>query len=323
MGKRFVLVFLIIIAVSCSTTSWAKDQMEMSLAHVMSTSHPYHLASNKFKEVVEERTDGRISITIFPGGQLGRQRDLAEMVAAGQVDFCLVWPGTLESYDPDLGVISFPFLFRDKEHLLKVINSDLAKDLFLPLESKGLKVLTAFYNGTYNILSKKTIRYPEDMRGIKLRVPPSALFVEMAKLLGSVVITTDFTEVPSAFQTGGIDAEIQSSINIKEARHYEFAGYLCRVKLAFLVEPFLMSLKRFNQLERRDQEIILDAAQEAALYQIEKTEEREFLSDIYLRNHGVEYFTPYYKTEWVQAVSSLYKNHPEWDSLFEKINAVP
>ena len=84
-----------------------------------------------------------------------------------------------------------------------------------------------------------------------------------------------------------------------------------------------MSLKRFNQLERRDQEIILDAAQEAALYQIEKTEEREFLSDIYLRNHGVEYFTPYYKTEWVQAVSSLYKNHPEWDSLFEKINAVP
>jgi len=317
--SMIVIVMLILTFVSIDQKAWGKEELEMRLAHVMSTSHPYHLGATKFKEIVEEKTGGRIKISIFPGGQLGRQRDLAEMVSAGQIDFCLVWPGVLESYEPDIGIIYFPFLFRDKEHLLNVINSDIGKDLFSPLEEKGLKVLTVFYNGEYNILSKESLRYPEDMKGLKMRVPPSPLFVEMGKQLGTVVVTTDFTEVPSAFQTGGIDAEIQSSINIREGRHYEFAGYLCRVKLAFLVEPLLISFKRFKMLDGQDQEIIVSAAVEAARYEIDKTEEREFLADIFLRNKGVEYFTPYYKSEWKQAVSTLYKDHPEWNILFEKI----
>jgi len=285
----------------------------------MSSRHPYHLGALKFKELVEADSNGRIQIAIFPIGQLGRQKNLTEMVSAGQVDFCLVWPGILESYDSSFGILSIPFLFKDEDHLWSIVDGEIGQEIFKPITEHGLKILTFFHNGKYNILSKNKVRYPEDMKGIKLRVPPSALFVEVGNVWGSVVLTTDYTEVTSAFYNGAIDAEIQSSINVKGGRHYEFAKYYCQIQMSYLLEPLIMSEKLFINLSSEDQKIILDAAKESANWQRSQAEELEKEADRFLMSKGVEYFTPYYKSEWYKVMVPLYKNHPEWNDMITRI----
>ncbi len=319
--RKVYAVFLLSLIFSCIfyITAEAEDIIQLRLAHVMSFRHPYHLGALKFKEIVETDSQGRIQIEIFPSGQLGRQKNLAEMVSAGQVDFCMVWPGILESYDPSFGIISLPFLFRNEDHLWCVVDGEIGQELFQPLATYGLKILSFFHNGTYNIFSKSKVRYPEDMKGIKLRVPPSALFVEVGKILGSVVITTDYTEVASAFHNGAIDAEIQSSINVREGRHYEFADNFCQIGMSYLLEPLVMSDKSFSNLSSEDQGIILNAAREATNWQRLRSENQEDEADKYLMGKGVQYFTPYYRSEWLQAMTPLYKNHPEWNDLIIRI----
>lgn len=322
--RKVYAVFLLSLIFSCVfyVSAYAEDVIQLRLAHVMSPRHPYHLGALKFKEIVETDSKGKIKIEIFPSGQLGRQKNLAEMVSAGQVDFCLVWPGILESYDSSFGIISLPFLFRDEDHLWRVVDGEIGQELFQPLATNGLKILSFFHNGTYNIFSKSKVRYPEDMKGIKLRVPPSALFVEVGKIFGSVVITTDYTEVASAFHNGAIDAEIQSSINVREGRHYEFADNFCQIRMSYLLEPLVMSKKSFNNLSSEDQEIIHNAAREATNWQRSRSEAQEDEADKYLMSKGVEYFTPYYRSEWLQAMTPLYKNHPEWHDLITRIREI-
>lgn len=315
----YFIVLLWLIVFGLNANARAEDVTELRLAHVMSSRHPYHLGALKFKEIVETNSKGRIKIAIFPSGQLGRQKNLTEMVSAGQVDFCLVWPGILESYDPSFGIISIPFLFKDEDHLWSVVDGEIGRELFKPIAEHGLKILSFFHNGTYNILSKNKVRYPEDMKGVKLRVPPSALFVEVGNVWGSVVLTTDYTEVASAFYNGAIDAEIQSSINVSEGRHYEFAKHYCKIQMSYLLEPLVMSEKIFSKLSSEDQKIILDAARESANWQRSQAEQLEDEADRNLMSKGVEYFTPYYQSEWFKIMVPLYKNHPEWNDMISRI----
>lgn len=103
----------------------------LRIGHEMPENHPYHLGALKFGEILKEKTNGRMEVKIYPNGQLGTQKELAEMVAANQVDVCLVWQGILESYDPNTGVVSLPFIFDSWEHTWKVIDGEVGRDILL------------------------------------------------------------------------------------------------------------------------------------------------------------------------------------------------
>lgn len=296
-------------------------EISLSLAHEMPEDHPYHLGAIKFGELVRKKTDERIEIIVYPAGQRGNQKQLAEMVANNELDICLVWQGILETYDPDVGVICLPFIFDSWEHTWAVIDGDIGKEVFEPVQKKGIKVLGVFNNGLYNIVSRHPIKNPEDMEGLKLRVQPSEVFTETGEMLGSVVIPMAFGDVYSALESDAIDAAILGPINVRRSRHYEVARYTCHNKMAFLLEPLLMSFKKFNSLSEDDQKAILEAANEASLWQRDLAEEADIEDTAFLKKNGMYYHKPD-REIWKAAMMPMYDKHPEWKDIIRRIKAV-
>jgi tripartite ATP-independent transporter DctP family solute receptor len=320
-NSRFLVSSVVILfALFALAYPMAADAETLRIAHEMPENHPYHQGSLRFGEILQEKTDGRIDVTVYPNGQLGKQKQLAEMVAANQLDICLTWQGILEGYDPNTGIICLPFIFESWEHTWKVIDGEIGQEVLKPLEKKGIKVITVFNNGLYNIVSRIPIETPEDMEGVKLRVQPSAVFVETGEMLGAVVTPMAFGEVYSALQLGAVDAEIQGPINVRKSKHYEVADYTCANNMAYLLEPVLMSAKRFNSFSESDQKAIMEAAHEAALWQRKEAEKADVEDTKFLKEQGMNYVYPD-RDLWKAAVMPMYDKHPEWKETIERIKA--
>jgi len=322
--KGIVLVSIICLGllVFTSVSSTPAHAMEkLRIAHEMPENHPYHQGCLKFGEILQENTDGRIGVTVYPNGQLGKQKQLAEMVAANQLDVCLTWQGILEGYEPNTGVICLPFIFENWEHTWKVVDGEIGQKVLKPLEKKGIKVITVFNNGLYNIVSRVPIENPEDMEGVKLRVQPSAVFVETGEMLGAVVTPMAFGEVYSALQLGAVDAEIQGPINVRKSKHYEVADYTCANNMAYLLEPVLMSAERFYSFSEADQKMIMEAAHEAAVWQRTVAEKADVEDTKFLKEQGMNYTYPD-RELWKAAIMPMYDKHPEWKETIERIRAI-
>ena len=316
-----IICFGLLVFTSVSSTSAHAKTIKLKIAHEMPENHPYHLGCIKFGEILAQKTAGRIEVVIYPNGQLGRQIQLAEMVAANQLDICLVWQGILEGYDPDVGVISLPFIFDDWEHAWRVIDGSLGKKIFKPVEKTGIKVITVFNNGLYNIVSCIPVQNPEDMKGVNLRVQPSAVFVEAGEMLGAVVKPMAFGEVYSALQLGTVDAEIQGPINVRKSKHYEVADYTCNNQMAFLLEPVLMSTERFYSFSEEDQDFIIESAHKAAIWQRQIAEEADVVDTKFLKENGMNYYEPD-RGVWKAAMIPIYDKHPEWKDIIHGINVL-
>lgn len=316
-----IMILVSAFALAGFSSSAQAETIKLRIAHEMPENHPYHLGALKFADLAKEKTDGRIEVLVYPNGQLGKQKQLAEMVAANQLDGCLVWQGILEAYDPNVGVICLPFIFDSWKHAWKVIDGPIGQKVFKPLEAKGIKVITNFNNGLYNVVSKNPIKTPEDMKGIKLRVQPSAVYVEAGEMLGSVVAPMAFGEVYSALQLGTVDAEIQGPINVRKSKHYEVAKYTCANNMSFLLEPVLMSAKKFNSLSENDQKAILDAAREAATWQRANAEEADVIDTKFLKDNGMNYYYPDIQV-WKAAMMPMYDKHPEWKEVIDQIKVL-
>lgn len=315
------VVFCAIFGLTFATQNSEAAEIKLRAAHEMPENHPYHLGIVRFGEILKEKTGGRIEVVVYPNGQLGTQKQLAEMVAANQLDICLVWQGILEAFDPNVGVVSLPFIFDSWEHTWKVVDGEVGQAIFAPLEEKNIKIITVFNNGLYNVVSRIPIKTPEDMKGIKLRVQPSAVFVETGQMLGSVVTPMAFGEVYSALQLGAVDAQIQGPINVRKSKHYEVAKYTCQNEISFLLEPVMMNAKTFNSLSAEDQKAVMEAAKEAAEWQRVNAEEADIVDTKFLKENGMHYY-PADKEEWIAASMPMYDKYPQWKEIIEKINAL-
>lgn len=320
----FALVLVLcvsLIAVGCSSGEKKEEKVTLRIGHEMPENHPYHLGSVKFGEILAEKTNGKFEVVVYPNAQLGKQKALAEMVAADQLDFCLVWQGILEGYDPDAGVISLPFLFKDWDHVYRTVDGEIGEQMFKGLEEKGIKVLVNFNNGLYNFVSTVPIEKPADMKGVKLRVQPSAVFTATGEMLGAVVTPMAFSEVYTALQLGAVDAEIQGPINVRKSKHFEVADYTCECHINHLLEPLLMSVKKFNSFSPEDQKAIREAALEAAQYQRELAEKADGEDTKFIKDNGMKY-TKADLNEWREAVAPVYDKFPQWKGIVEKVKAI-
>lgn len=328
MNKKLICIIMVLIlsvslvAVGCSEEKSAeKEKVTLRVGHEMPEKHPYHLGAVKFGEFLAEKTNGKYEVVVYPNGQLGNQKQLAEMVASDQLDMALVWQGILEAYDQNAGVISLPFMFRDWDHVYKTVDGPVGEKLFKGVEEKGVKVLTNFNNGLYNIVSCVPIEKPEDVKGVKLRVQSSPIFTSTGEALGAVVTPLAFSEVYSALQLRAIDAEIQGPINVRKSKHFEVAKYTCECHINHLLEPMIMSSQKFNKLPAEDQKAFVEAAHLAAEWQRETAEKADAEDTKFLKDNGMEYIEVD-NAEWEKATKDVYDKYPQWKDIVAEIKAI-
>jgi tripartite ATP-independent transporter DctP family solute receptor len=312
----------VIFMLSPTQADAAAKKVLLRLGHEMPESHPYHEGAKKFAEILGKKTNGEITIQIFPNGTLGKQAQLVDGLTMGTIDLSLTNSVVLEKYEPLMSVLVMPYVIRGWDHVYKVVDGEIGKELNAGLEKKGITVLAYHEIGLTNIHSIKPIEHPSDVKGIKLRVQPGPSYVEVGKALGAVVATTAFSEVYTALQLGTIDAQVQSASNILQSKFYEVGKYYVVNELGFFLEPLSMSKMVFDRMTPEHQKALKEAAYESALWQRPYARGKQDEDLAYLvKNHGLIVATPDV-SEWRAVIEPIHEKFPHWLALITRIKAI-
>ena len=250
-------------------SSGSYPSLVLKLGHIADPSHPYAQGAVKFSYLVKEKTGGKIDVQVFASSQLGDQKTLIEGLVFGTIDMALVGTAALTQFQPQMGIFDLPFLFDDRAHAFKSLDS-VGMDIGKALEPKGIKLLGYMENGIRHMTNNtREIKTPADMNGLKIRVQTSKIFIEMMKAMGASPTPMSMDELYSAMQSGTVDGQENPSAHIYTQRYYEVQKYASRTAHAYAPEPVLISLAKWNSLPAAVQQVILEAAAESIVWQRE------------------------------------------------------
>jgi TRAP-type transport system periplasmic protein len=235
-----------------------------------------HRYAEKFKEIVEERTDGEVTVTIYPYGQLGTENDITELTAAGAVQFSNASPGHLGTFVPEVQVLLLPYLLSENPEVNKVVLNEseaLYDNLEPDFESRGLKLYSIYPEGEMVWTSNKEIRNPEDLDGVKFRVMTSPLLVEAVNAYGGNPVALPWGEVYSGLQLGTIDAQVNPIFFIESARFHEVQDYLTWTGEQEYTTTVVANATFWDGLSPERQEMVLGIRDELADYIYDEQEQ--------------------------------------------------
>lgn len=337
-----VIMVLGIILSGCSSNTETKDTgtndstvkeetketfkpITLKLGHVLPTDHLNHTAALKFADLVKEKTDGKVSVEVYPASQLGNEKEIIDAVAMGTLDFALCGFGEVaKRYAPAL-IFDGPFIFRDREHLARVFKSDVFKEMMDGMDQQAkIKMISPGYYGTRYVTTTDTEVYsPEDLSGFKLRTPDQPMFVAVGKGMGATPTPMAFAEVYLGLQQGVVDGQENPPAAITSMKFYEVQNYL--IKTGHIIQPnnVFGSSKVLNKLPEDIQKAIAEAGEEVSEFQLKESFaiEDKLLKE--LEENGMTIIEPDHEA-FVKAAQPIYEEYEEkWGKgLLEKIRSV-
>ena len=252
------------------------EEMTLRLNHVGATTHPYHLGSEKFAELVSEKSNGSIKVEVFPASQIASGSKAIEFVQMDTLDIALESTMSLSNFVPEIDVLNMPFLFENSDEVFNALDGEAGQALADKSEEYGFKILGWWYNGFRDMSnSNKPIETPDDTSGLKFRIPESEVFQSTFEALGALPTAMPVSEVFTAIQLGTVDGQENPAANYINNRFNEVNEYYSQTHHIFTAEPLIMSVDKFESLSADHQEILLEAANEAGIYQRELSIEEE------------------------------------------------
>ncbi|QAY59903.1 TRAP transporter substrate-binding protein [Microbacterium protaetiae] len=227
----------------------------MKLALNQAQTHPSFIALEKFGEDLKAATDGRWDIQVYPDGQLGPQDEYVQQVSTGTVDLAIVSAPQLENYNDDFVVFSLPTVFDSIDQQMDIFaNKDVVGDLYTSLEKdNNVTVVGGLTQGARSIyLKDKIAQTPADLKGKKIRVQPSEVFVKMMEAFGASPTPMDFSEVYTGLQSGAIDGAENNEISYLSTKHYEVAPYFSFTRHLIGADFLVINTKTLNEMSDAD-----------------------------------------------------------------------
>lgn len=247
-----------------SDTATAENPMVVTLAHGLSESHTVHIAMTEFAEKVEERTDGRIKVEIYPNGQLGSENENMEQLMAGVISMTKVSAPGLATYNEAYHTFGLPYIFDDTEDFYHKMDSQEMRDFFLSTEEDGFVTITYYTSGARSFYTKDTpIRTPEDLKGLKIRVQDMQSQTDMLEALGGTPVAMAYGDVYTSLQTGIIDGTENNETALTTGKHGEICKVFSMDQHAMIPDVLVMGADVWNSITPEDQQIILEAAYES------------------------------------------------------------
>ena len=268
--RRPVLKALATLAMASAalvTAGAAHAQAKLKWAHVYETSEPFHKYAMWAGDEIKKRTGGRYEIQVFPASSLGKEADINQGLVLGTVDIILTGASFAgRSYQP-LAVSYFPFIFRDAEHQLKYARSDIFRELAKGYDDKtGNHIAALTYYGARHVTSSaaRPITKPEDMKGLKIRVPDAPAYLAFPKALGANPTPIAFAEVYLALQNGTVDAQENPLPTIEAKKFFEVQKNISLT--GHIVDSLLtvLSGQLWSKLSAEDKRVFTEVMEEAA-----------------------------------------------------------
>ncbi len=214
--------------------------------------------------LVEQRSGGRLKVQVFHSRQLGEERETLEQTRFGVIDINRVNFGPLNNLVPETAIPGLPFVFRDEAHMRRVMDGPIGSEIVSGADRHGFVGLCFYDSGARSFYSRRgPIRTPDDMRGLKVRVQQSDLWVAIMRAVNANATPLPFGEVYSALQTGVVDAAENNWPSYHSTRHFEVAKYYSETEHSMSPEILVASKRSFDRLPRDLQAILRDAAKES------------------------------------------------------------
>jgi TRAP-type transport system periplasmic protein len=234
------------------------------LSHNAAAGNPKDVASKKFAEIVDQKSQGRLKVDVGGSAQFGDDAETITNMRLGTIAFSANSQGTTSAVVPEIALLGLPFLFQDLKQAEAVMDGPVGDKIAAAAEQQGLVVLSWWNNGireTSN--SKKPIVTPADLAGMKIRTPPDPMTVDIFTALGASPTPMAFSELYIALQQGVVDGQENPLINIFSSKLHEVQPYISMTNHKYEATPFLASKIVLDALPPEDQQIIRDAAKEA------------------------------------------------------------
>jgi tripartite ATP-independent transporter DctP family solute receptor len=254
-------------------------EFDLVEAHTTTSDHPYTLGMVRYADLIKERTRGRVTIQIHHSRELGDEREVVEGLQLGTIQLTVTSTGPLGGFVPEMNVVDLPFLFRDPQHAYKVLDGEIGRSLLNKFEAVGIKGLAFWENGFRHITtSKKPVREPGDLKGLKIRVMENKVHQAAFRQLGADATPMAWGEVFTSLQQGLLDAEENPIPIIYTFKLNEVQKYVSLTGHVYSPAPLLLSKKTWDRMPLDIQKVMLDTAVEVANFQrglIREQEEKQ------------------------------------------------
>lgn len=237
--------------------------------------YPTTQGAERFAQLVQERTGGRVVIQVHSDAEYGTEQEIWEQLALGGVDFARLSLAIAADDLPKLNVLQLPYLYRDAAHMWRVLDGTLGEDFLQEFTRRELVGLSWYDAGARSFYAKQPIRSLNDLAGKTVRVQDSQIVLDMMKLLGAQPVTFAYSDVYSAFQTGKIDAAENNWPAYYRMDHYKAAPYYTVDEHSRVPEVQLASGRTWAQLPEEYQIILRQCARESAQYERQLWTEEE------------------------------------------------
>jgi len=277
---RLVLAALLIAG---TTPALSADPIVIRFSHVVATDTPKGKAAEKFKQLAEKYTSGRVRVELYPNSQLYKDREEMEALQLGAVQ--MLAP-SVSKFGP-LGVREFevfdlPYLFPDAETVDRVTDGEIGKALFAKIESRGIKGLAYWDNGFKQFSANRPLREPRDFRGLKMRIQSSKVLEAMVRQLGALPQVMAFSEVYSALQQRVVDGTENPVSNLYTQKMHEVQSHLTISDHGCLVYAVIVNRKFWEGLPADVRTPLEKAMRETTIYErdIAKKENEDALAAV-------------------------------------------
>jgi tripartite ATP-independent transporter DctP family solute receptor len=286
-----VLILGVLLSAFLSGCGPRSDEKVIRMGYVSGTSELLHAGALDFAARVAERSQGRLRVKLYPAGQLGDDRETVEGMKLRSIDMTVMGCAIVGWYAPEYGLIEAPFVWRDYEHIDRVWQGEIGQDLRATMRARaGVDMLHLWYRGPrYLSTTSKPIRTPDDLRGLKLRVPELEVYIKSWQTFGANTTPLPFTDMFMALKLGVVEGQENPLATIYGNNLHEVQKYVMETQhligfFVFCVGPHFD--ERFTAEERR---IILAAAEEATAWHNREVERSEAEYREKLTAAGVEF----------------------------------
>lgn len=276
-------------------------------------------------KLISDRTGGKHSVKVFGQSSLGSEKDTIEQTKIGALDMVRVNVAPFNNIVPETIVPSLPFLFRSKEHMRRVLDGPIGDEILASMEAQGFVGLAFYDSGSRSFYTtKRQIKSGADMKGMKIRVQQSDMWVAMMQALGANATPLPYAEVYTALKTGVVDGAENNWPSYESSRHYEAAKFYSLTEHSMAPELLVFSKRIWDTLSKEEQTIIRAAAKESVPFMRKLWDEREAKSRAAVEAAGSQIVSDLDKKSFSDPMAPVYAKFaatPKLQDLVKRIQA--
>jgi tripartite ATP-independent transporter DctP family solute receptor len=302
----------------------AASAKEFRSSDVHPNDYPTVKAVGEISRILSEKTGGKHTIKVFPNSSLGSEKDTVEQVKLGALDMVRVNTAAFNNIVPETVVPALPFIFKSTAHMRKVLDGPVGEQILKALEPQGFIGLAFYDSGSRSFYTpSKEIKTLADVKGMKIRVQQSDMWVSMMQAMGANATPMPYAEVYTALKTGVVDAAENNWPSYESSRHYEVAKVYSQTEHSLAPELLVFSKRIWDTLPKEEQEVIRAAAKESVPFMRKLWDEREAASRKTVEAAGSKIVTVDKKSfqDAMKPVYDKFAGTPALSELVKKIQA--